>query len=252
MNRFAIFALIAVLAALASPLLLSPFGLSEARTAGARNGVEISRPVVVELFTSQGCNSCPPADALLGDLKGRDDVLALSFHIDYWDYLGWRDPFASPAHTERQRSYAKRLPRRVAYTPQMVIDGRFDAVGSDRRRVTRAIDDAARLQVAAEMSFDAEAGRLSLAAAPGLGGSATVWLVAYDREKATSIRRGENAGKRLAYHNVVRLYERIGRWHGDATSFAVDLDAAADHDGIAVLIQENETGPVIGALRMTL
>lgn len=248
MSRFGIFALGAVLAALASPLLLSPLGLSEARTAGSGRDVGISRPVVVELFTSQGCNSCPPADALLGELKGRDDVLAFAFHVDYWDYLGWRDPFASPDHTARQRSYAKRLPRRAAYTPQMVIDGRFDAVGSDRRRVTRAIEDAASLQVAMEMSLDAAAGRLTLAAAPDLRGVATVWLVAYDREHATSIRRGENAGKRLAYHNVVRLYESIGRWDGRATSFAVDLAAAANHDGLAILVQENETGPVIGAL----
>ena len=252
MSRFGVFALVAVLAALASPLFLSPLGLSEARIARAPGGVETSRPVVVELFTSQGCHSCPPADALLGELKGRDDVLALSFHVDYWDYLGWRDPFASPAHTARQKSYAKRLPRRIAYTPQIVIDGRFDAVGSDRRRVTRAIDDAARLRMTIDMAFDADTGQLAMAAASDMRKRATVWLVAYDREQSTSIRRGENAGKRLTYHNVVRLYERIGRWDGDATSFAVDLDAAAGHDGLAVLVQENETGPVIGAFHMAL
>src|SRR5437868_14761375 len=103
---------------------------------------ETTRPIVVELFTSQGCSSCPPADALLGELARRDDVLPLAFHVDYWDRLGWKDPFSSAAATARQRTYARQLDAANVYTPQMVVDGRIDVVGSYRDQVLRAIDRA--------------------------------------------------------------------------------------------------------------
>src|SRR4051812_29577801 len=103
------------------------------------------RPVVVELFTSQGCNSCPPADAFLGELSRRPDVLALGLHVDYWDYIGWKDPFAQRAHTDRQRSYSRTLNQRFVYTPQMVIDGTLQGVGSETATINKLIDKARKL-----------------------------------------------------------------------------------------------------------
>ena len=128
-------AVAAVVAAISATALLAD------RPAVARD--PDARPTVVELFTSQGCHSCPPADAYLGVLSGRDDIIALAHHVDYWNYIGWKDPFSSPQATERQHSYARAMRKRSVYTPQMVIDGRYDAVGSRRSQVDRAIDRAA-------------------------------------------------------------------------------------------------------------
>src|ERR1700756_302855 len=117
------------------------------------------RPILVELFTSEGCSSCPPADALLAELAGRPDVLALSFHVDYWDRLGWRDPFSSPAATERQQRYAELLRLATVYTPQMVVDGKWQAVGSDRAEVEQALGSAAGTRDDGPVSLPFDPGR---------------------------------------------------------------------------------------------
>ncbi|MFO1060787.1 MAG: DUF1223 domain-containing protein [Dongiaceae bacterium] len=209
------------------------------------------RPVVVELFTSQGCSSCPPADALLGELARRKDLVALSFHVDYWDYIGWRDPYASPATTERQRDYARSLGLRMVYTPQMVVGGRADAAGSDRAAVARLIDEAAR-QPQIEVGFSKdESGRfyVELPAQPRFDGMATVWLAVFDHEHETPVARGENAGATLDSYNVVREWRRLGSWSGGAQEIPMPMapDAAAKHDGCAVIVQRGEAGAVLGA-----
>lgn len=210
-----------------------------------------SAPVVVELFTSEGCSSCPPADAFLGELAQRPDVLALAFHIDYWDSIGWKDPFASPAATQRQRNYAEALALNSVYTPQMVIDGATDAVGSDRGSVARAIA-AAQQRGKIPLTIAADATGVWHVAIPE-GDAAhlapvTVWLVRYDRRQATPVTRGENAGSTLIEYNIVRDFHPIGSWSGARLDLPLDLDAAhSGNQGAAVLLQAGVSGPIIGA-----
>jgi hypothetical protein len=212
------------------------------------------RPVVVELFTSQGCNSCPPADAFLGELAARDDVIALSLHVDYWDYIGWKDPFAQRAHTERQRGYSRALSQRYVYTPQMVVDGALQDVGSDRAAIDKLIDKARRAQVGPTLSVAGEgAQRVLRISSANANAAATIWLVGFDRKHETPVRAGENSGKRLANHNVVRMMHPVGKWNGGAVEIALDLAAVtADCDGAAVIVQTEETGPIVAATRIDL
>ena len=204
--------------------------------------------IVVELFTSQGCSSCPPADALLGELAARDDILALSFHVDYWDYIGWKDPFALPANTSRQRDYARFLGRQYIYTPQMVVQGASDTTGAQPSEVAH------RLQTAGTMK------RLAVALAPeadrlvvGLPQAAAdeemaVYLIGFDRSRETSIKRGENSGRTIRYHHVVREFTRIGSWKGEAEELRVPLpEAITSGGGCAVLVQSPKSGRIHGA-----
>jgi hypothetical protein len=211
------------------------------------------RPVVVELFTSQGCSSCPPADAFLGELARRDDVLALGLHVDYWDYIGWKDPFAQRAYTERQRNYSKALNQRFVYTPQMVIDGTLQGVGSDQALINKLIDKARRLAangpaIKVSGSGSQRIVHLGAGTAPA---PATVWLVFFDSRHETKIKTGENSGKKLANYNVVRTMAAVGKWKGSAVDLPVDLDALdKDCDSAAVIVQAEETGPILSAQRI--
>jgi hypothetical protein len=222
-----------------------------AQTSGGASAraAEAAPPVVVELFTSQGCSSCPPADAFLGELAQRQDVIALAFHIDYWDYIGWKDPFASPDFTKRQRGYAGALGLRSVYTPQMVIDGRVDAVGSHRNRVEELIRKSSFVpKLAVTLEPAAGKARLNLPEAR-LERPATIWLAIYDREERTKVKRGENAGRELSEYNIVRALRKIGSWDGSAQAIEVDLsEAIADGMSGAILIQSADQGPVIGAV----
>ncbi|MEX2629263.1 MAG: DUF1223 domain-containing protein [Tistlia sp.] len=236
-------------AAVLSLLLL--LGLAGAALAPAQVGKQaVEAPIVVELFTSQGCSSCPPADALLGELAMRGDVLALSLHVDYWDYIGWKDPFASAAMTERQRAYARTQGRRMVYTPQMVVQGREEMVGSRRAPVLAAIAAAERSRPSVEVTLVGdEAVEIAAGEAPPDG--AVVWLVAYDHHRTVDIPAGENAGKRISYYNVVRSIERLGHWRGEALSFPVDCESLiGPNRGAAVLVQAGGYGPILGATRL--
>lgn len=214
------------------------------------------QPTVVELFTSQGCNSCPPADSYLGELAGRKDVLALTFNVDYWDYLGWKDTLASRENTERQQAYSRSMDSRRVYTPQMVIGGHIDAVGSDRTGVAQAIRaeqqrDAPRIDV-----YFTKKGDMTLVQITGAAyaNKATIWLVRYSREIQVEIRRGENAGNDLTYHNVVKDYKSLGLWRGHAMEIALDSKALKDGgaDTCAILVQLDGNGPIVGARQMQL
>jgi hypothetical protein len=212
-------------------------------------------PVVVELFTSQGCSSCPPADEFLGELAARGDVLALSFHVDYWNYIGWEDPFSMPEATERQRGYRHALGLRVAYTPQMVIDGRSDAVGSNRGAVEAAITAAAaNVHVAVAFAGDAGTGYSVRLPETALDAPATVWLVLYDRSHETAVKRGENTGRTIRNSNVVRELIELARWDGAATEIPLDIapELTAGRDACAVIVQQDDAGPVLGAATMAL
>ena len=209
---------------------------------------------VVELFTSQGCSSCPPADALAGELAQREGVLVLSEHVDYWDYLGWRDPFAIPATTQRQRDYARRLGLGYVYTPQMVIQGATQVTGSNREAVLNRLEEpepGSSLAVKIDRGGD---GRIliTVGGAPA-GEDAVVWLVLFDKEHMTRVSRGENRGREVRNYNVVRSFTRIGSWDGEATTMtAIMPEAEGIGDGCAVIVQAQNTGRILGAARLEL
>ncbi|WP_107989161.1 DUF1223 domain-containing protein [Breoghania corrubedonensis] len=208
---------------------------------------------VLELFTSQGCSSCPPADELFGKLAQDRDLVVLSLPVNYWDYLGWKDTLASPDNSARQRAYADMRGDRAVYTPQAVINGRRHAVGSDKRAISIAIENSAGLpvDVTAHMSDEA----LTISVGPGKtpGMMATVWIVLFDRAREVRIKRGENHGHTITYHNVVRRMQAIGMWKGKAASYEMPRGelAKAGSQGCAVLVQgedkEGRPGPIVGA-----
>jgi len=211
-------------------------------------------PVVVELFTSQGCSSCPPADAYLGELTKRADVIALTFPVDYWDYLGWKDTLASPANTLRQQTYAARDGDGQVYTPQMVIDGQVDAVGSRRSQVENAITSMKTKKVGRWVPVKVTVkGDAVMVTAEGRESardqSATLWLATFTGKAEVAIRRGENSGRKITYHNVVRQMMPIGRWSGKPVSIELPKSdiMGQGYDGCAVILQTNGTGPIIGA-----
>ncbi len=228
--------------------LLVAAGLLAAAVAWA----DASKPVVVELFTSQGCSSCPPADRILGRLADQDNVIALGFHVNYWDRLGWPDPFATEAGTERQYAYSPALGRRNVYTPQMVVDGRYDVVGFDAERIKLAIAQAdamsaSRLAVGLEWRGPS---RLAFSLPAGEG-EARVHLVRFARKLDQDIERGENAGRHLSYSNVVREIVEVARWDGAAMDGEIEVDTAQDKaGGVALLVQDSRTMRMLGAAKL--
>ena len=212
-------------------------------------------PVVVELFTSQGCNSCPPAEAFLNELADEEGIIALELHVDYWDYIGWADPFANPEITQRQRDYASELALRYVYTPQMVIDGRHNVVGSHRQQVRAAIGQSTLRGKPLAVEFtDEDGGKIVIPAGHSPDGGATVWLAIYDGLHETEVKHGENRGKTLKNRHVVRELEELAVWTGERLEIPVDLArvAALGRAGCAILVQQGRTGPIIGAAAMPL
>lgn len=209
---------------------------------------------VIELFTSQGCSSCPPADAFLGDLTKRDDVIGLTLAVDYWDYLGWKDTFASPTHSKRQAAYARHRGDGQVYTPQMVLNGRRHEIGSHRSKVLKAIEQEAKFVtqswVPVTLKSDNKSIMVSAGAYRGEGEApeATLWLFLSTKKENVAIRRGENRGREISYHNVVRQMVPIGTWHGDAVTVELPAsDLMAGYDGCTAILQINGAGPIIGA-----
>ena len=216
---------------------------------------------VIELFTSQGCSSCPPADKLIGEyVANRPDVLALSYNVDYWDYLGWKDTLASPENTQRQRDYAQARGDGQVYTPQAVIDGRTHAVGSRAPQIEAALDKYADgLPVPLSLSTTADAITVNIGKTPeGEMPHATLWLVMYAREVTVPIERGENTGRTITYNNVVKKLRPIAMWKGE--SMSVDLPKSefkhAGADRCAVLLQtetkDGLPGPILGAATLKM
>jgi hypothetical protein len=182
------------------------------------------RPIVVELFTSEGCSSCPPADKLLAELAIRPDVLALSFHVDYWDRLGWKDPYSSREATERQNHYATLLDLGTVYTPQIIIDGKWQAVGSDRADVEQALGLARRSRTEIPVLLALDHGRAQVKL--GTGGdvaSASLLLIGFDRRHVTAVKRGENSGRTLTHIDVVRGVEEVARFAGSPGDIEVPV-----------------------------
>ena len=207
---------------------------------------------VVELFTSQGCSSCVSADAYFAELAERDDLVAISLHVDYWDYLGWRDTLGDPANTARQRDYAAVRGTRRIYTPQITVNGRSDHVGSDRATVEAAIARSA-LPVPIMIRQGNGTLEIEVAARPlPRPWPATIRLVLLTSEAVVKIERGENAGATIDYYNVVREMRPIGMWDGDSVKITLPEDEimADGVDACAILVQEdlpNGPGAILGA-----
>ena len=200
-------------------------------------------PVVVELYTSQGCSSCPPADALLAKLSSQPHVLALSFGVTYWDRLGWKDTFARPEYTVRQRAYAAAMGGRSVYTPQMVVNGSAEAIGSRRGEVETLIAAARRQPAGVDVRLEAD--RVTIGAGTPAR-PADVWLVRYDpRTVKVPIGRGENGGRTLPHKNVVHSLAHLGRWTGAPSSHP--LPPAPPGLASAVLVQLTDGGPILAA-----
>lgn len=207
--------------------------------------------VVVELYTAQGCSSCPPADALLEEMAKNAEILALAFHVDYWDYLGWQDAFASPAHTLRQKAYAHAAGERMIYTPQAIVDGTARLVGSDAQALMSAVMQAMNKDRRALVAVSRTGGNLTVTVtvtgtgSPPLPAPIEVLLVRYTPEASVEILHGENAGQTIRYVNTVTSVTPIGQWSGAG---ALSLTAPISGTGAAaILLQSPGMGAVLAA-----
>ncbi|HEY2033419.1 MAG TPA: DUF1223 domain-containing protein [Rhizomicrobium sp.] len=218
---------------------LAVFGLLSGATAQAATA---QNPAVVELFTSQGCSSCPPANANLITIANRPDVLALSFDVTYWDYLGWKDTFDQEVFTQRQRDYEPPLRESGPFTPQIVVDGHMDAVGNVRSEVESLIAKSNRANAPA-VRLNGNAASIDAGQ-----GSADVWLVRYDpRIVQIAISRGENSGTTQPQRNVVHVFSKLGEWHGASAQFS--LPPAQPGLKTAILLQKPHGGEILAVAR---
>ncbi len=222
--------------------------LAAGQAASARAAETLPPMVVVELFTSQGCSTCQPADAFLAELAQRPDIVALEFHVSLWDFLGWSDPLAKPAFNERQHGYLSAMGGRYPYTPQMVISGQRHEIGSNRDRVEQVI-------AAVQSSLPkgpavtvrrVDAGHLQVeVSAAAVGDQYDLVLVGYDSRHETEVENGRNKGRNLVNTQVVRSLERIGDWSGDAVAMTVAIPPV--DGGCAILVQKPNYGPILAA-----
>jgi hypothetical protein len=210
---------------------------------------------VVELFTSQGCSSCPPADEAVAELDARPGLIALTMPVDYWDYLGWKDTLAQPAFSARQRAYAKLRGDRQVYTPQMVVNGLKPCIGSDRVQVDRAIavTTAGQQGFPVSVKVSEENALVAVEVEGTTVHPAGVWVLPVSKSQTVQIGRGENKGRTIVYTNVVRGMMRVGEWTGGKARFEVPLATAkGDADSYVVLVQTaagSKPGAIIGAAR---
>ncbi|MFO1106479.1 MAG: DUF1223 domain-containing protein [Amaricoccus sp.] len=207
-------------------------------------------PVVLELFTSQGCISCPPADALLAELAQDKGVLPLALHVTYWDYLGWRDSFGQEAFTQRQKAYARTMRRRTLYTPQMIVEGEDMLVGHDQAAIDRRIAEHRSQPSPVDLSASRSDGRLHLKLGPRgeAVGPADIELVQFEPASAVEIETGENAGQTITYTNVVTDWQTVGRWDG-VTEVDLDFDGVGAGP-MAVIVQSAGLGPILTAAKL--
>ena len=206
--------------------------------------------VVVELYTSQGCSSCPPADALLSELADRDDVIALALHVDYWDYIGWKDSLARPEHTARQKGYATALGRGMVYTPQFIIGGQDHVTGSEPIEVAELVQKhrAAPRPIALTVRRDGEIILVEARAVGAVDGPVVVQVARFIPMQRVAITRGENAGRTFDFRNAVDLWIEVGEWNGQGT-YAATARVAGDAP-VAVILQRDGYGPVLAAARV--
>jgi hypothetical protein len=207
------------------------------------------RGVVVELFTSQGCSACPPADRMLAELAEREGVIALALHVDYWDYIGWKDSFAQPRFTQRQKAYARANHDRSVFTPQIIVGGQDRVMGAKAMKVMDLLAAHAQAPQPVSLSLSRDAGTLTVAlSAERAMGPSDVQLVRYTPSSTVHIKRGENAGRTFDYANVVTDWQVLGRWDGQAP-LRLNVDVEGDRP-IVVIVQEAGHGRVLAAARL--
>ncbi len=210
------------------------------------------RPVLVELFTSQGCSSCPPADKIAAELAKDPNTIVASFNVDYWDYLGWRDTLAKPEYSQRQYDYAKARGDGSVYTPQMVINGKTHAVGSNHGEVAKHIAEAAKTPLTIPLSLDVSGKDIHVTMPKhAYEGEATLWLLAIESEVKQKIERGENAGTSITYVNVVRNLVPATMWKGESYEGSWMRNAVMPHNckSCIAVLQQGKVGPVLGLAR---
>ena len=233
---------LAVLSVLAAPCMAEP----------AKPAVPIT--AVLELFTSQGCSSCPPADALLAELGKRPGLVTLSYSVDYWNYLGWHDTLSSAANSERQRDYARMRGDGSVYTPQVVVDGITHVNGSNEAAIEMAMRNATKrleeVKVPVNMHAEGDTLIIGIGAAPETSDKrdGTVWLAIAKEQETVSITRGENSGKKLSYYHPVRELTPIGMWKGEPMTLKLPLKDLKSKGGdcLVALLQVENAGPVLG------
>ena len=230
------------------------FSLALALAAAIAAPPAVGQTVVAELFTSQSCSSCPPAEALLGELAERPGVIALEWHVDYWDDLvygragRWQDPYSDPAFTERQRAYNRSIRQsRQIYTPQLVVDGAVELVGSDRATAERALQALGSIPDIAAVSVTREGGGLAVSVDGTASELATVLLVTFLDRRTTHVARGENHGRTLVNHHIVTGAHPLGGWQGGRRTYAIGPDLLGAAGDCAVLVQSAGHGGVLGA-----
>jgi len=238
-------------------------------TLGVCAMVAIVRPAhaepraVVELFTSQGCSSCPPADQIIGELAKDPSVIALSLPIDYWDYLGWKDTLADSRFSARQKAYSHMRGEREVYTPQVVVNGSAHVIGSDRNGIESAIDDTKKADgvMSVPVSMTLAGKQINISVAASSKGPATghgeVWICSISKAVPITIGRGENRGREITYHNVVRNLLKVGDWNGTSGSWTVPLENISREgvDAAVVYVQDgnrDKPGPMLGAAYTSL
>lgn len=234
---------------------LSGIALCVTAQQGTAQDVSTPYPVVIELFTSQGCSSCPPADALLVELAKRDDVLPLALHVDYWDYIGWKDIFADPSFTERQRAYANASGHRTIYTPQMIVGGENHVVGFKPMKLADLIADQKRKIEASKLGLTAIRSGDTLSIALNNSGAPArdmmVQVIEYRSHETVKIRVGENAGKSIDYANIVTSWTHVANWDGTSpVHLGAELTSA---DPAVVIVQQDLDGlpgEIVAAMRV--
>lgn len=225
-------------------------GAGAALAAGRAAAAEAPIDVVVELFSSQGCNSCPPGDKLLTELRDKPGVLALTFHVDYWDYLGWKDTLAGPDFSQRQYDYAKARGDMDVFTPQMIVNGEKQMVGSQRSEVFAVL--AAQRRASWPVAVAIADGGRELVVSAGAGSApreATLWVMPIRDHATVKIEKGEMAGREESYTNVVRRLVPAAMWTGSALRLSLPKESllTPDSTGCVALLQEGKVGPVLGA-----
>jgi hypothetical protein len=214
---------------------------------------ENTGPWAIELFTSQGCSSCPPADLQLGKLGRRSDIVALSFHVDYWDYIGWKDRFATRENTERQRSYARARKQRSVYTPEREVDGIGHDPGVSPDPIASLLAEAQRRspkRATPELVRSPDGVLTVRLGAFKVEGPADVVFAVYDRRHSTAVGDGENGGRTLENFNVVRHFETLARWDGAAANWTVPVGRFRPEQGMAVMVQQADHGPILGCNKL--
>ena len=218
---------------------------------------------VVELFTSQGCSSCPPADKILGELSKDPSIIALSMPIDYWDYLGWKDTLADARFSARQKAYSRMRGDRDVYTPQVVVNGSVHLIGSDRAGIEGAIGDTKKADgvMSVPVTMTLAGKQINVSVAASTGGPALmhgeVWICSISKAVSISIGRGENSGREIIYHNVVRNLLKVGDWNGNPGSWTVPLENISREgvDAAVVYVQDgnrDKPGAMLGAAYTSL